>query len=289
LKLQQAEESLYRQFSKDFHSAETYSSGPPSTTSSSYQVESEVESQPPGGLTDHRSEILHEPPISTPSSGHAIELTNTQELLNLDDDLSQDTMLLGVQDMAELEILHRAPISESGNGDIDLDSEIWLQTPSTAASGHKSESPSTDILLGLHHDISQDPTVFVVRGPARLEAINTASTSVSGHRDIDLPLEFWTEGDLVPPPKLPPAPYQASLERYPALLTKFGTSRERIDNWILNSLLLSHLEATLLRNQLIFQISKSPSNWAQLVFAYWELDVGTPTKQNPKPYFSTER
>jgi hypothetical protein len=252
-------------------------------------VESEVESQPPGGLTDHRSEILHEPPISTPSSGHAIELTNTQELLNLDDDLSQDTMLLGVQDMAELEILHRAPISESGNGDIDLDSEIWLQTPSTAASGHKSESPSTDILLGLHHDISQDPTVLVVRGPAKLEAINTASTSVSGHRDIDLPLEFWTEGDLVPPPKLPPAPYQASLERYPALLTKFGTIRERIDNWILNSLLLSHLEATILRNQLIFQISKPPSNWAQLVFANWQLDVGTPTKQNPNPYFSTER
>jgi hypothetical protein len=289
-KLQQAEESLLNKFRKEFQSAESYSSGPSSTTSTPYLADSDDESQPVKELLDHPPEILHAQSTSSLSSGNIAESPNIETLLDLQDDISQDTMLLGVQDMAKLETATSGPNSESGNGDIDLHSEIWFQHPSATASGHINELPSTGMPLSLHHDISHEATLLGVQDSTTLENTDIGTTSASGHGDIDLPLEFWTEGDLVRPPEPPPPPYQASLERYPALLSTFGTIRERINKWMLNSLLLSHLEATILRNQLTFQITEPPSNWAQLVFEYWELDdAGTPTKQNPKPHLGPKK
>ena len=286
-KLLQAEESLLNKFRKEFQSAESYSSGPSSTTSTPYLADSDDESQHVKQLLDHPPEVLHAQPTSTLSSGNIAESPNIETLLDLQDDISQETMLLGVDDMAKLEPATSGPNSESGNGDIDLHSEIWFQHPS---SGHMNELPSTGMPLSLHHDISHDATVLGVQDSMTRENADIRTTSASGHGDIDLPLEFWTEGDLVRPPEPPPPPYQASLERYPALLSTFGTIRERINKWMLNSLLLSHLEATLLRNQLTFQITEPPSNWAQLVLEYWALDdAGTPTKQNPKPHLGPKK
>jgi hypothetical protein len=228
-RLQQAEDLLYDKFSSEIQFAESYSSGPSSTSSDPYQARYD-ESQSIEELTEHPHEVLYGKSTSTPSSGHIAE--SPTEALNMSGDSSQDMMLLCVQ--GRVELVNSGPDSESENGDIDLDPEIRFQIHSSA---------------------------------------------VSGHGNIDLPLRLWTKGDLLPLPEPPPSPYRASLERYPALLSTFGTIRERIDKWILNSLLLSHLEATVLRDQLTLQITEPPSDWAQLVLAYWELDdAGRPTK-----------
>jgi len=85
----------------------------------------------------------------------------------------------------------------------------------------------------------------------------------SGYGDIDLP------------PETQPLhrPHTASVERYPELSTDFSTRRDRINKWLLGTVLLSHLEATVLRNQLDAEDSALPSNWSQLVLAYWNLDA----------------
>lgn len=63
-----------------------------------------------------------------------------------------------------------------------------------------------------------------------------------------------------------------SLELYPALLTDFTTSRERVNNWLLQTALLSRQDAIILKNKLELEHLETPSAWAQLVIAWWEHD-----------------
>ncbi|KAE9367981.1 hypothetical protein N431DRAFT_445048 [Stipitochalara longipes BDJ] len=67
-----------------------------------------------------------------------------------------------------------------------------------------------------------------------------------------------------------------SLEPYPQLMTDFGSTRERINKWLENTALVSHFEGisiyTILKDQLEKENSNLPTNWAQLVVAYWDLD-----------------
>jgi hypothetical protein len=68
----------------------------------------------------------------------------------------------------------------------------------------------------------------------------------------------------------------ASLEPYPQLLTDFGSTRERVNKWLENTALVSRFEGvslfTILKGQLERENASLPSNWAQLVVAYWDLD-----------------
>lgn len=73
-----------------------------------------------------------------------------------------------------------------------------------------------------------------------------------------------------------PVSSHTGLEQYPGLLTDFQTGRERINKWIQNTALESRFEATSLFTGLQMQLSAEnqpvPSNWAQLVMAFWALD-----------------
>jgi len=74
------------------------------------------------------------------------------------------------------------------------------------------------------------------------------------------------------------------IENYARLLLEFTTVRERVTNWMLHSLLLSRWEVEQLKSRLDAEDPKSPSNWAQLVLAWWEKDMATmpvvdPTQQ----------
>jgi len=63
-----------------------------------------------------------------------------------------------------------------------------------------------------------------------------------------------------------------SIELYPALLTDFTTSRERVNNWLLQTALLSRQDAIILKDKLELENLETPSAWAQLVVAWWEHD-----------------
>jgi len=62
----------------------------------------------------------------------------------------------------------------------------------------------------------------------------------------------------------------SGFERYPKLATDFQTRRERVDKWLLNTTLLSRYEADMLRGFIQMETENIPSNWSQLVIAYWE-------------------
>jgi hypothetical protein len=109
----------------------------------------------------------------------------------------------------------------------------------------------------------------------------------SGIEDIDRPSHTRTiEGLIGPPQRLPARKYASEL--YPNLHTDFGTKRDRINKWLESSALASRIEATsiftVLRDKMIAESMQMPSNWAQLVIAYWELDGAvTPNHYPPLP------
>jgi len=93
--------------------------------------------------------------------------------------------------------------------------------------------------------------------------------------DIDrLPRTGTVEEVIGPPRSLPLRTYGSEL--YTNLHTDFGTKRDRINKWLERSALESRLESisifTVLRDQMKAENMVMPSNWAQLVIAYWELD-----------------
>ena len=76
-----------------------------------------------------------------------------------------------------------------------------------------------------------------------------------------------------PPEEPPPNDHHSSTESFTELITDFTTKRDRINKWLLQTKLLSRMEAFLLRGQLGVESPKAPSSWAQLVIAYYEDDA----------------
>lgn len=74
--------------------------------------------------------------------------------------------------------------------------------------------------------------------------------------------------------KSPRRHYKSDL--YVNLLTNFGSKRDRINKWLEKNALESRVEATsifnILGEELGLESQEMPSNWSQLVIAYWEFD-----------------
>jgi len=112
-------------------------------------------------------------------------------------------------------------------------------------------------------------------------ALSSAETllewdSDSGIVDISLTPPVNTNDDLAYSfQKLPDRQF-ASLDPYPHLLTDFGSTRDRVNKWLENTVLVSRVEGislyTILKDQLETENALLPTNWAQLVVAYWYLD-----------------
>jgi hypothetical protein len=66
---------------------------------------------------------------------------------------------------------------------------------------------------------------------------------------------------------------RTNIEYYPSLLTDFVSVRERVTQWLMHNLLLSRWEVALLKDRLEAEGSNLPSNWAQLVVAFWAKDM----------------
>jgi hypothetical protein len=103
--------------------------------------------------------------------------------------------------------------------------------------------------------------------------------SDSGIGDLDRPPDTSMDRDLVQSFQPLPKRQYHSIELYPQLLTDFTSTRDRISKWLENTALISRLESlslfTILKDQLERESTTLPSNWAQLVVAYWELDGAT--------------
>jgi len=68
---------------------------------------------------------------------------------------------------------------------------------------------------------------------------------------------------------------EQSSEQYPQLLDNFSDTRDRINKWILHALLLSPVEATMLKGEFDHENDPKTSNWSQLVMAWWSKDGAT--------------
>jgi hypothetical protein len=100
--------------------------------------------------------------------------------------------------------------------------------------------------------------------------------SDSGIVDIDLIHPVNTNEDLANSFQKLPDKQFASLDPYPHLLTNFGSTRDRVNKWLEHTVLISRVEGislyTILKDQLEAEDALLPTNWAQLVVAYWYLD-----------------
>lgn len=100
--------------------------------------------------------------------------------------------------------------------------------------------------------------------------------SDSGIADINLVPIRDTSEDLVRSLQKLPNKQYASLEPYPQLLNDFSSTRDRVNKWLENTVLLSRFEGvsmyTILKDQLARENALLPTNWAQFVVAYWDLD-----------------
>jgi hypothetical protein len=112
-------------------------------------------------------------------------------------------------------------------------------------------------------------------------ALSSAETplewdSDSGLVDISLIPPVNTNEDLAYSFQKLPERQFASLDPYQHLLTDFGSTRDRVNKWLEHTVLVSRVEGislyTILRDQLETENALLPTNWAQLVVAYWYLD-----------------
>jgi hypothetical protein len=137
----------------------------------------------------------------------------------------------------------------------------WLES----SAKRESSDPQNTSLLGLKDAEDQNP-----------EANVSNTNSDSGIADLDDQIEKWSPGELIGPPQALPDRHYASIEVYPHLFTDFESRRDRVNSWLENAMLVSHFEAisvfTGLKIQLEAENQKLPSNWSELVIAYWELD-----------------
>jgi len=131
--------------------------------------------------------------------------------------------------------------------------------------------------------IRQDSILLGVGGP---EVEGFAMYSDSGIGDIDKTLGQESSKGLVIPPQSASESQPTVTELYPHLLTDFASKRERINNWLENTVLISRMEATslftIVKELLEAENIQMPSNWSQLVVAYWELDAAALPRKRRK-------
>jgi len=109
--------------------------------------------------------------------------------------------------------------------------------------------------------------VDLIESAAQENKTKYATGCDSGIADIDEPF-----GPLDPLPRRLYAP----LELFPHSVTDFCSKRAMINDWLENNVFASQVEAihlfTALRTRLEAENKKTPSNWAELIIAYWRLE-----------------
>ncbi|KAH7348830.1 hypothetical protein BKA65DRAFT_268543 [Rhexocercosporidium sp. MPI-PUGE-AT-0058] len=162
---------------------------------------------------------------------------------------------------------------------------ITFNLAEARSSAHPFENASQDLmLLGLDTSNSFGEV-----------DMSYTACSDSGIGDIDEPADHWsTNGNLGGPSQQLPLREYPAIELFPQLLVDFASRRDRINKWLEEIILDSHLESTylfrILQARLASENEKMPSNWSQLAIAFWELDgAAVPRLSRRSDTFSTER
>ncbi|APA05263.1 hypothetical protein sscle_01g000330 [Sclerotinia sclerotiorum 1980 UF-70] len=150
---------------------------------------------------------------------------------------------------------------------------------SISSQERSNEEEKDTLLLGLetqgalgHQEIHYEPMLSLE--PAVIDNVDdefqeceSAVGSDSGFTNLDM-----VDDDYL---TAVPTKRQSSTESFPKLLTNFGTRRDRINKWLLHTMLISKSEANLIGLQLQKETDSSPSPWAQLIVAFFEFDYNT--------------
>lgn len=150
-------------------------------------------------------------------------------------------------------------------------SESIVSAPASTSSFDRA---NINVETSLNTDTSHNVSLLGLAEPEvySQQANILSCSSDSGVGDIDHLSDPGSIEDSSGPPQPLPLRDNTSTELYSSLLTDFGSRRDRINKWLQHTSLLSHQQATIIRNQLSTKFPSTPSNWAQLVIAYWELD-----------------
>jgi hypothetical protein len=132
---------------------------------------------------------------------------------------------------------------------------------------HTDHTPHDQVLLGME-----------ARRIEKIDVEESMGGWGSGFNDIEAALSRSSPpvsfGPRVP---LQDQVHFRGLHSFPRLLTDFSSIKERINRWLEDSTLSSHVEGMSVFNVLQHELEAKnisvPSNWAQLVIAYWELEV----------------
>jgi hypothetical protein len=193
----------------------------------------------------------------------------------------------GFQSAVSSESKHPAGLLES-----DLENvypNIIPPTPEQLRTGFTTSLPDrqlvpmkTDPMKQSHNFKSRDAILLdLVESTEKEVAVSSADPlrewdSDSGIADIDRIPRINTNEDLAHSFQKLPSKQFSSLQLYPQLLNDFGSTRERVNKWLENTTLVSRFEGislyTILKDQLERENALLPTNWAQLVIAYWDLD-----------------
>jgi hypothetical protein len=196
---------------------------------------------------------------------------NSQSVVSTED---QPPTIPKVPEERDIEIAHPniiPPGPEKSPAKSNTSLAHHQQTPLEAASTpHLSDSePRNVILSDLVESVEKEATLPIAEPFLEWD-------SDSGIADISrIPITNTNE-DLAHSFQELPNKYFTSLEPYPHLLNDFGSTRDRVNKWLENTALVSHFEGislyTILKDQLGKEDALLPTNWAQLVVAYWYLD-----------------
>jgi hypothetical protein len=154
------------------------------------------------------------------------------------------------------------------------------RTPLYADAPHSSNSePKNVILSDLVESAEKESTL------PRTEPL-LEWDSDSGIADINRTPITNTNDDLAHSFQKIPKKHFTSLELYPHLLNDFGSTRDRVNKWLENTTLVSRFEGislyTILKDQLGKENALLPTNWAQLVVAYWDMDGASIPQVRPQ-------
>jgi hypothetical protein len=267
-KLKELEESFYDDFEEEFQAADTYSPGSPSVDSRYYESPSEHEAQILNLQFDqHFNKSLESIlPLPASLSVSSKDEPSPHQQQSLSENMTEEVQ--SVSSKYEPSPHQNQPSSESIVEEVPqylpkFDRLLPLESNTSVSD---SNSQCTDSNVSLDGPLTEEKETQVFDYDSR-------SSTDFDREQRDPPPITWLNAD--PDEAVHTLP---GIELYPELLTQFVTKRERVTKWLLQTTLLSPMDASLLKRRLDSENPKSPSNWAQLVIAWWDKDKSATAK-----------
>lgn len=160
---------------------------------------------------------------------------------------------------------------------------IQLESPASRTKLSSLTPPQSPSMAGPSHDIAFSP--FSIRSGMDdqdlgdgMEENNISIGPSEYYSDVQTPSKIDNRLDSRPygysiPDFTSKKANMTNPDLYSSLLLDFKTARERVNGWLMYNPLVSRWEADILKERLDMEDQGMPSNWAQLVVAWWSKDI----------------